>query len=134
MPITVDLPEKVWKTFEQEAITLYGKDGTAQAMVAAVESWLEQHRRQAIERERQLNNRAYQRMKDHLEQEYPGKYVVIAHGRIQAVADTLDDLRDVASDTRHRIVLQIGRRIPTRLELGWTTETQPYAGPAQTTL
>jgi hypothetical protein len=44
-----------------------------------------------FEEELALNRTAYEQMKDRLLQDYRGQYVVIAHGRLSAVAPTFEE-------------------------------------------
>lgn len=90
-----------------------------QALVEAIKLWVAQSRVAEAHTERKLNNQAYQRLKHRLEEKYAGKCVVIAHGELQAVADTFEELKDVAPDARHRIVFRIGETTSKERELGW---------------
>jgi hypothetical protein len=51
--------------------------------------------------------------------DYFGKWVVIAHGKLQGVADTPEALNHLAPTAQHRIVIQVGQTRPQEVELGW---------------
>ncbi len=46
---------------------------------------------ESISRERVVNRKAYQDVRDQLRRDHPGKYAAIAGGRLLTVADTFDE-------------------------------------------
>ena len=116
---TLSLPEDLREQFERKARELYGERGPATALVEAIKQWLARVDMRAIQAERELNNRAYQQMKAELEQQYPGKCVIIAHGAFQAAADAFEELKDVAPTAHHRLAIRIGEVMPKRVERLW---------------
>jgi hypothetical protein len=119
---TLTLPEDLREQFERKARELYGERGPATALAEAVKQWLARADLQAIQAERESNNRAYRQMKVKLEREYPGKCVIIAHGKFQAAANSFEELRDVAPMARHRLAIRIGEAVPRRMERLWRVQ------------
>ncbi len=117
--LIANIPEALQHHFEQAAHLLYQTDGVKQALVEAIELWLTQHRNPVIEAEARANNQAYQTLQTELEQKYFGKWIVIAHGQLQGVGDSIVELNHLASDAHHRIVMQVGQRHSEKVELGW---------------
>lgn len=117
--LIADIPETLQHHFEHAAHLLYQTDGVKQALVEAIELWLAQHRNPVIEAEARANNQAYQNLKAELEQKYFGKWIVIAHGQLQGVGDSIVELNHLASDAHHRIVMQVGQQHSKKVELGW---------------
>ncbi|MBI3360502.1 MAG: hypothetical protein HY023_05260 [Chloroflexi bacterium] len=105
---TLTLPDGLREQFARKARELYGERGPVTALVEAVEQWLARADQRAIQAERELNNRAYRQMKTELEQKYPGKCVIIAHGAFQAAAESFEELRGVAPTAQHRLAIRIG--------------------------
>jgi hypothetical protein len=66
-----------------------------------------------------INNRVFENLRVELEQNYPDKWVVIAEGKLQGVADTPEELNHLAPTAQHRIVVQVGQTRPQEVELGW---------------
>lgn len=120
MNVTVQIPEHLHAEFEQRAREQYGETGPARALQEAIALWLETVReRDGLKAERALNNLAYRRLKAKLEQEYQGKYVVIAHGALQGIGDTLEQVAHLAPGARHRLVFRVGDAPPKRRERLW---------------
>ena len=117
--LIADIPETLQHHFEHAAHLLYQTDGVKQALMEAIELWLAQHRNPVIEAEARANNQAYQNLKEELEQKYFGKWIVIAHGQLQGVGDSIVELNHLASDANDRIVVQVGQQYPQKVELGW---------------
>ena len=46
-------------------------------------------------KESTLNRQAYERLRDHIQSEYTGKYVALAHGKVVGAADTFTAARDL---------------------------------------
>jgi hypothetical protein len=72
-----------------------------------------------INKEREENVRFYKEHEAELYQNYAGKYVVIAKGRIQAVGSSFDEIDGVALDAQHRYVFQVVPKGPTKVRLRW---------------
>jgi hypothetical protein len=87
---------------------LYGADGVPRALVEAIELWLAQHRQNLIEPERAANDKAYAALAAELEQKHPGQWTVIAHGRLQGVGASLDQVAALAPTAPDRLVFQVG--------------------------
>jgi hypothetical protein len=114
-----ELPPRLQEKFVQTAESIYGRDNTQRALVEAVELWLAENHLRAIEIEEKINNQAFTKLQTELEEQYNGKWIVIAHGRLQGVGDSIQDVNHLAMDARHRIVMQMGRNYPQEVELGW---------------
>jgi len=114
-----ELPQQLQKEFEQTVRSLYGHDHIKQALVEAIELWLAQQREKLIQAEATVNNRAFETLKAELAQRYPGKWIVIAYGKLQGVAEMPEELNHVAPTALHRIVMQVGQIRPKEVELGW---------------
>jgi len=127
--LSLEIPARLQQEFEQRAEQRYGQNGTSQAILEAIELWLAQSRETIAEAEEALNNDAYGKLKSQLEQQYAGKCVVIAHGTLQAAADTFEQLVEVAPNALHRLVFQVGDIPPKERELGWQIS---FAGPVPT--
>lgn len=116
---TYTLPKQLQQEFEQVAESLYEKDGTTKALIEAIELWLTQNRRVVTQTEADVNNQAFSALEPELRQKYGGKWIVIAHGKLQGVAETPEALDHIAETAHHRIVVQIGQSRPKEVELGW---------------
>ena len=116
---TANLPPHLQEEFLKTAETLYGQDHAQQALIEAVELWLDQNQLRAIEIEAERNNQAFAQLQSELEQKYDGQWIVIAQGQLQGVGKTLQEVNDLALDANHRIVMQIGRKYSQEVELGW---------------
>nr|HID14557.1 hypothetical protein [Anaerolineae bacterium] len=120
MNVTVELPEDLHAEFEQRARERYGETGPVRALQEAIALWLATvAERDSLKAERALNNLAYRRLKGDLEREYRGKYVVIAHGTLQGIGDTLEQVADLAPEAQHRLVFRVGEAPPRRRERLW---------------
>ncbi len=117
--LKIDLPQPLQDEFERTAKALYKQGGVARAFVEAVELWLAQHRIAPVEAEQTANDQAYLRLKDELERAHRGKWVVIAHGQLQGVGLSLEEVGGLASTAHDRIVMLIGADRPKEIELGW---------------
>ena len=42
-----------------------------------------------------LNRKTYQRLREHIQQEYAGQYVALAHGNVIGAADSFDAAREL---------------------------------------
>jgi hypothetical protein len=120
MNVTIQIPDYLQAEFEQRARERYGEVGPARALQEAIALWLETvAERDGLKAERALNNQVYRRLKSDLEREYQGKYVVIAHGALQGVGDTLEQVAGLAPEARHRLVFRVGEAPPHRRERLW---------------
>lgn len=116
---TAELPQRLQEKFERTARLLHDSDSIRQALVEAIELWLAQQRQKLIQKEAVTNNQAYENLRVELEQNYSGKWIVIAFGKLQGAADTPEELNDLAPTAQHRIVMQVGQTRPQEVELGW---------------
>ena len=120
MNVTIQIPDHLQAEFEQRARERYGEAGPTRALQEAIALWLETvAQRDGLKAERALNNQVYRRLKSDLEREYQGKYVVIAHGALQGVGDTLEQVAGLATEARHRLVFRVGEAPPRRRERLW---------------
>jgi hypothetical protein len=72
-----------------------------------------------IKKEREDNLRYYSEHKNQLLVENRGKYVVIAKGDIQAVADSFDQVKEVAPDANHRFIFKVEPKDKVKAKLRW---------------
>ena len=72
-----------------------------------------------ITEEREDNLRIYTENKAKLYEEYVGRYVVIAKGKVQAVGDSFDDVKNVAVDANHRFIFKVKSKEKVRGRLRW---------------
>jgi len=71
--------------------------------------------------EEDANNKAFESLIDDLKVKYPGKYVVIANGRVVRICDYIEEAFKLRSGSmcHHRIVFKIGEKPAVRVRLGW---------------
>jgi hypothetical protein len=120
MNVTIQIPDHLRAEFEQRARERYGQAGPARALQEAIALWLETvAERDGLKAERALNNQACNQLKGDLEREYQGKYVVTAHGALQGVGDTLEQVAGLAPEARHRLVFRVGEAPRKRRERLW---------------
>jgi len=122
------IPKKLEEMFRKKAMEKYGysKGAISKALEAAIRLWLRYDYDLADEEE--SNNRAFESMKEELEEKYQGMYVVIADGRLISVHKTLDEaLKVEGGKFSHRIVFRVGEKPVRRVRLGWRTKTR-HAG------
>ena len=117
--LTAELPESLQLQFEQTAQKLFDHDAVKRATIEAVESWLAKQRQRWIDLEAKANDQAFEKLQAQLEREHFGKWIVIAHGKLQGVGDSLAEVNQLAPDAQHRIVMQVGERRPKEIDLGW---------------
>jgi hypothetical protein len=117
--LTAELPQRLQEEFERTARLLHDHDSIRQALIEAIELWLTQQRQKLIQTEAMVNNQAFESLRTELEQNYPGKWIVIAHGKLQGVADSPEELNHIAPTAQHRVVVQVGQTRPKEVELGW---------------
>ena len=117
--LTAQLPQQLQEEFERTARLLHDQDSIRQALIEAIELWLAQQRQKLIQKEAKANNQAFENLRAELEQNYPGKWIVIAHGKLQGVGDTPEELNHLTPTAHHRIVMQVGQIRPQEVELGW---------------
>ena len=72
-----------------------------------------------ITEEKEDNLRIYTENKAKIYEEYVGKYVVIAKGKIQAVGESFDDVKNVALDANHRFIFKVESKEKVRGRLRW---------------
>lgn len=113
------LPEQLQQEFEQAAQALFASGGVTKALSEAVELWLTQNRKKLIQIESIANNNAFESLKSEFEKKYIGKWIMIAHGTLQGVADLPEQLNHLAPSAHHRLVAQIGQTQTKEVELGW---------------
>lgn len=77
------------------------------------------NRAERINEEREENLRIYTEYKKKLYEEYVGRYVVIAKGKIQAVGESFDDVKNVAMDANHRFIFKVESKEKVRGRLRW---------------
>ena len=120
MTITTKIPKDVEVRFRRKVEQLYGAEGTAQALEGAIELWLKETKDEMVARERKLNNNAFRQLRPEFEKQQ-GRYVVIAHGKLQNVGDSIESLQSLAADAHNRLVFKVGEplSIPRRRRLGW---------------
>jgi hypothetical protein len=117
--LITELPRPLQEEFEHMARSLYDRDGVRQALIEAVELWLTQHRKLLIEAEATANDLTFESLKTELERDYPGKWIVIAHGILQGVGNSIREVGPLAADAQDRIVMQIGQHRPKQVDVGW---------------
>jgi hypothetical protein len=117
--LTTELPPALQEEFERTAHLLHGQDSIRQALIEAIELWLAKQHHELKQAEATLNNRAFDQLRSHLEQTYPGQWIVIANGQFQGAADSVEELNQFAPTARHRLVFQVGQTRPKQVELGW---------------
>jgi hypothetical protein len=117
--LTAELPPPLQAEFERTAQLLHNQDGVRQALIEAIELWLAHQHQKLIKAEAQVNNQAFEALRDELEQKYQGQWIVIAYGKFLGAAHTLEELNHVATTARHRIAMQMGQVRPKAVELGW---------------
>ena len=119
--LMAELPSQLQEEFERTARLLHDQDSIRQALIEAIELWLTQQHQKLTQSEAEINNQVFENLRAELEQNYGGKWIVIAHGKLQGVADLPEELNDLAPAAHHRIVVQIGQTRPQEVELGWQT-------------
>jgi len=117
--LTVKLPPRLREEFERSARAVYDQDSVARALAEAAELWLAVHRDTTTETAQTANDRAYESLKADLEREHWGRWVAIAHGRLQGVGGSLEEADRFAPNARDRIIMQVGQDRPQEVDLGW---------------
>ena len=117
--LTMELPQLLQQEFEQTAQKFYVHDGVKRAVIEAINLWLERQRKRKIDAEAKANNQTFNKIQAEIEKDHFGKWIVIAHGQLQGVGDSLAKINHLAPDAQHRIVMQVGKRRPKEVELGW---------------
>jgi len=118
--MAIEIPASLRERFEQQARELYGDQGEATALAQAIELWLAEARADAIRLARALNNQVYEELRPELEARHQGEWVVIARGKLQGSSRNLNDVKTLALDAGHRLVVRIGDEPPPRTRnLGW---------------
>jgi hypothetical protein len=124
--LVAELPKSLQEEFERTAQLLHGQDQIRQALIEAIELWLTQQHQKLIETEALANNSAFEQVRNELEQNYPNKWIIIAHGKFLGAADTLEEMNHLAPTARHRIAVQMGQTRPKEVELGWQIFSQSW--------
>ncbi len=118
MTIAAKTKEGVATKFRHEVEQLYGAEGMGEALERAMEFWLQETQDEMVARERRLNNDALSRLQPELERQQ-GRYVVIAHGKLQGVGDSIESIQGLSPDALHRLVFRVGESPSRRRRLGW---------------
>jgi len=118
MTIAAKTKEVVETKFRHEVEQLYGAEGVAEALERAMELWLQETHDEMVARERKLNNDALSHLQPELERQQ-GRYVVIAHGKLQGIGDSIESIQGLAPDALHRLVFKVGEPPSRRRKLGW---------------
>ena len=124
---------RLWKkAFEKFG---YSKGAVSLAIKEAINKWLNENEDDEtdIESERLLNNLAYQKLENKLVKEHKGKYVLIANGKLVAVADSYDNIVKIANekapDAKHRLIFKVEEKTHRKVgRLGWRMKRKRYAG------
>ena len=104
------------------------------AIKEAVQRWVqEDEKSDEAESERILNNNAYLKLKERLEREYNGQYVLIAKGDFIAAAKTFDEIVKIANtkvpNAKHRLIFKVTQEEKRRRgRLGWRIRRKSIAG------
>jgi len=131
--IDEETKRRLWKkAFEKFG---YSKGAISLAVKEAINKWLNEKESDETDtqRERLLNNLAYQKLEKKLLKEHKGKYVLIAKGKLIAVADSYDDIVKIAKeqvpDAKHRLIFKVGEKTHRKVgRLGWRMKRKRYAG------
>ncbi|MHA1607958.1 MAG: hypothetical protein ACTSWP_10585 [Candidatus Freyarchaeota archaeon] len=98
---------KLYREFKAEAVRRGMK--VSQAIEESMRLWLSS--REQVKSEVDINNEAYERMREELEAKYKGKYAVISGGKLIGVCNDLREVREVLRRReagRHAIVVKVG--------------------------
>lgn len=68
---------------------------------------------------RQKDQKYYDENKAFIENNYSGKYLVIAEGEIKAIGNNLNDVKDVANQFIHRFVFKVEPENKRRGSIRW---------------
>jgi len=115
------LDETLHRKFKAEA-ALRGIS-QSQALEEAMRVWLHVENNKSALEENEVNNLAYERMKDQLTKKYRGKFVVFCSGRFLGAADSLEEAGALAraSSERKALVSKIGEKRPAGGEWLWSS-------------
>jgi hypothetical protein len=116
--LIAELPESLQRQFEQTAQKLFDHDAVKRATIEAVESWLARQRKRRVDLEAKANDQAFEKLQAQLEKDHFGQWIVIAHGELQGVGDSLAEINHLAPNAQDRIVMQVGERRPKEVDLG----------------
>ncbi len=116
--LIAELPESLQRQFEQTAQKLFDHDAVKRATIEAVESWLAKQRNRRVDLEAKANDQAFEKLQAQLEKDHFGQWIVIAHGELQGVGDSLAEINHLAPNAQDRIVMQVGERRPKEIDLG----------------
>ena len=123
--IKASVPKDLEEAFRRQAMERYGfsKGAVSKALEAAVRLWLRYDYEPRGEEE--VNNKAYESIRDELESKYPGMYAVIAEGRLLSVHASLREVPPAKAGQSHRLVFKVGERPVAKVRLGWRTRIKP---------
>jgi len=116
--LIAELPESLQQQFEQTAQNLFDHDAVKLATIEAVESWLAKQRKRRVDLEAKANDHAFEKLQTQLEKDHFGQWIVIAHGELQGVGDSLAEINHLAPNAQDRIVMQVGEYRPKEIDLG----------------
>jgi hypothetical protein len=117
--LELELPESLQQEFEQTAQKFYDHEGVKRAAIEAIELWLAGLRQRQVDAQAKANNQAFEKLQAELIDKYFGKWIVIAHGQLQGVGNSLAEVNHLAPKAQDRIVMQVGEQRPKEVELGW---------------
>ena len=117
--LRAELPQPLQEEFERTAHLLHEHNGVQNALIEAIELWLAQQHQKLVDIEVSANNQVFDKMRSELESQYPGQWVVIAQGKFLGAASTPEELNLLAPTARHRILTQMSKASPHKVELGW---------------
>lgn len=110
-----DIYQKLKVEAAKEGITV-GK-----ALTKAIESWFREKKKLSEEeRERMINNLAYERLEKKLLEEHKGEYVGIAHGKLVVVSESLPKVihKIKKINPKHAIITKLGEEDEGVIDLG----------------
>ncbi len=134
--IKIEIDDNTKRRLWKKSIKKFGFSESAMSLAVkeAINKWLRENESDEIdvERERLINNLAYQKLESELYRKYKGKFVVIANGELIAVADSYDDIMKIANkkapNAKHRLIFKVEEKTPRNVtRLGWRIERKRYA-------
>ena len=126
--------KRLWKkAFEKFG---YSKGAISLALREAIHKWLEDedNAEGEIEKERILNNLAYNKLKGKLIKKYEGKYAIIANGKLIGVADSYEEIvkiaNEKAAEAKHCLIFKVEKEATQRKigRLGWRMKVKTRVG------
>ena len=109
------------KTFNEiiEAYPTLKKEDVSAAIRFARKLAEDPFPRDLSSQEREENLGVYTKLKDELFKNNQGKYAVISKGKLQAIGDSFDAVKDVAIDTNHRFIFKIEEKQKIKGTIRW---------------